>query len=143
MGESRVGLLAGHRRYAPIATLRDDAVAAPYLLRLVDGRQLKLTGAGTDVIEGERWWKSAAMVTAAPCPLAAIGQLYRDRTDCDNGFDEIKNQWEPSDSTSQDINRYQTTARACAQVYNWWSWCCRAGAQGLDPDRGQHAELEQ
>ena len=28
--------------------------------------------------------------------------------------------------TTQDINRCQTTARACALVYNWWSWYCRA-----------------
>ncbi len=27
--------------------------------------------------------------------------------------------------TTQDINRCQTTARACALVYNWWSWYCR------------------
>ena len=28
--------------------------------------------------------------------------------------------------TTQDINRCQNTARACALVYNWWSWYCRA-----------------
>jgi hypothetical protein len=28
--------------------------------------------------------------------------------------------------TTQDINRCQTVARACALVYNWWSWYCRA-----------------
>jgi hypothetical protein len=26
----------------------------------------------------------------------------------------------------QDINCCQTVARACALVYNWWSWYCRA-----------------
>jgi len=25
------------------------------------------------------------------CGLQAMGQLYRDRADCDNGFDELKN----------------------------------------------------
>ena len=25
--------------------------------------------------------------------LTQIGQLYRDRADCENGVDEIKNQW--------------------------------------------------
>jgi len=36
------------------------------------------------------------------------------------------NQWGLSRFTTQDINRCQTTARACALVYNWWSWYCRA-----------------
>ena len=55
-----------------------------------------------------------------------MAQLYRDRADCENGFDELKNQWGLSGFTTQDINRCQTTARACALVYNWWSWYCRA-----------------
>ena len=41
-------------------------------------------------------------------------------------LDELKNQWVLSGFTTQDINRCQTVARACALVYNWWSWYCRA-----------------
>ena len=94
--------------------------------RRVDGKQLKLDLAGPSVHEGERLWEYAVMVTDAAFPLEAIGQLYRDRADCENGFDELKNQWGLSGSTTQDINRCQTTARACALVYNWWSLYCRA-----------------
>jgi hypothetical protein len=65
------------------------------------------------------------MVTDVAYPLESIGQLYRDRADCENGFDELKNQWGMSGFTTQDINRCQTTARSCALVYNWWSWYCR------------------
>jgi hypothetical protein len=55
------------------------------------------------------------MVTDVKYPLEAIGQLYRDRADCENGFDELKNQWGLSGFTTQDINRCQTTARSlCA-----------------------------
>ena len=32
--------------------------------------------------------------------------------------------------TTQDITRCQTTARAVALVYNWWSWYCRAAHPG-------------
>jgi hypothetical protein len=78
------------------------------------------------VLEGERLWEYAVMVTDVKYPLEAIGQLYRDRADCENAFDELKNQWGLSGFTTQDINRCQTTARACALVYNWWSWYCRA-----------------
>ena len=94
--------------------------------RRVDGKQLKLDLAGPSVHEGERLWEYAVMVTDAAFPIEAIGQLYRDRADCENGFDELKNQWGLSGFTTHDINRCQTTARACALVYNWWSWYCRA-----------------
>lgn len=94
--------------------------------RRVDGKQLRLDLAGPSVHEGERLWEYAVLVTDVPYPIEAIGQLYRDRADCENGFDELKNQWGMSGFTTQDINRCQTTARACALVYNWWSWYCRA-----------------
>jgi len=32
-------------------------------------------------------------VTNSNYELKAIGQLYHDRTDYENGFDELKNQW--------------------------------------------------
>ena len=32
--------------------------------------------------------------------------------------------------TTQDIERSQTSARAVALVYNWWSWYCRAAKPG-------------
>ena len=82
--------------------------------RRVDGRQLRLELAGPSVHEGERLWEYAVMVTDVRCPLESVGQLYRDRADGENGFDELKNQWSLSGFTTQDINRCQTTARACA-----------------------------
>ena len=94
--------------------------------RRVNGKQLKLDLAGPSVHEGDRLWEYAVMVTDTAYPIEAIGQLYRDRADCENGFDELKNQWGLSGFTTRDINRCQTTARACALVYNWWSWYCRA-----------------
>ena len=42
----------------------------------------------------------------------------------------MKNQWGLSGFTTQDITRCQTTARAVALVYNWWSWYCRAAHPG-------------
>ena len=54
-----------------------------------------------------------------------IGQLYRDRADCENGFDEIKNQWGWGGYTTHDIERCALSARAVALIYNWWSWYVR------------------
>jgi hypothetical protein len=93
---------------------------------LDDGTQLKLDLASPSVVESDRLWEYAVLVTDVAYPLEAIAQLYRDRADCENGFDELKNQWGLSGFTTRDIKRSQTTARACALVYNWWSWYCRA-----------------
>ena len=64
------------------------------------------------------------MVEDARNPVRQM--LYRDRADAENGFDELKNQWGWGGFTTQDIERCQTSARAVALVYNWWSWYCRA-----------------
>jgi Transposase DDE domain group 1 len=95
--------------------------------RRIDGsQQLRLDLQPSVHDSGQRLWEYAVLVTDVAYPLEAIGQLYRDRADAENGFDELKNQWGLSGFTTQDINRCQTTARACALVYNWWSWYCRA-----------------
>ena len=38
-------------------------------------------------------WDYAVLVTNSHYELKTIGQLYRERDDCKNGFDELKNQW--------------------------------------------------
>src|SRR3954467_3696548 len=38
-------------------------------------------------------WQYAALVTSLDSEMLTLGQLYRDRADCENGFDELKNQW--------------------------------------------------
>ena len=54
--------------------------------RRVDGKQLKLDLAGPSMHEGDRLWEYAVLVTDVAY-LEGIGQLYRDRADCENGFD--------------------------------------------------------
>ena len=70
-------------------------------------------------------WEYAVLVTNTDYSLEAIGQLYRDRADCENGFDELKNQWGWGGYTTQDIERCNLSARAVALIYNWWSWYVR------------------
>jgi hypothetical protein len=71
-------------------------------------------------------WEYAVLVTNSSYPLESMAQLYRDRADAENGFDELKNQWGWDGFTTQDIERCQSSARAVALIYNWWSWHCRA-----------------
>lgn len=70
-------------------------------------------------------WDYAVLVSNSNYELKAIGQLYRDRADCENGFDELKNQWGWGGYTTQDLERCNLSARAVALIYNWWSWYVR------------------
>lgn len=76
-------------------------------------------------VEAEKLWEYAVLVTNSDFDRAAIGQLYRDRADCENGFDELKNQWGWGGYTTQDLERCNLSARAVALIYNWWSWYVR------------------
>jgi len=78
-----------------------------------------------DSAEKAKLWEYAVLVTNADYPLEAMGQLYRDRADCENGFDELKNQWGWGGYTTHDIERCNLSARAVALIYNWWSWYVR------------------
>ena len=98
--------------------------------RRLDGKQLRLDLVGASVLDSDRLWEYAVLVTDVAYPLESIGQLYRDRADAENAFDELKNQWALGGFTTQDLGRCQTVARSCALVYNWWSWYCRAAHPG-------------
>ncbi len=66
-------------------------------------------------------YEYAVLVTSLCHEIRTIAQLYRDRGDAENSFDELKNQWGWGGFTTQDLHRCQLSARAVALVYNWWS----------------------
>jgi hypothetical protein len=78
-----------------------------------------------DHSEKIKLWEYAVLVTNTDYSLEALGQLYRDRADCENGFDELKNQWGWGGYTTHDLERCNLSARAVALIYNWWSWYVR------------------
>lgn len=61
------------------------------------------------------------LVTNRSEDIPAIAQLYRDRADAENVFDELKNQWGWGGFTSRKLGACQIAARMTAQIYNWWS----------------------
>lgn len=79
----------------------------------------------TDQNAPAKLWEYAVLVTDSAYPVEAMGQFYRDRADCENGFDELKNQWGWGGYSTQDIERCNLSAQAVALIYNWWSWYCR------------------
>jgi hypothetical protein len=54
--------------------------------------QLVLALPHDEVQDNAQVWEYTVLATNAQYDIAAIGQLYRDRCDCENGFDELKNQ---------------------------------------------------
>ena len=95
--------------------LKDGVVAG----RRDDAGQLQLgfaeIGAGTELYE------YAVLVTSLDAEVLTIAQLYRDRADCENVFDELKNQWGWGGFTTRDLARCQLAAQTVALVYNWWN----------------------
>ena len=71
------------------------------------------------------------LVTNTELPLMTLAQAYRDRADCENVFDEIKNQWGWLGFVTHDIRRCGIMARLIALVYNWWNIFTRLA----QPDR--------
>jgi hypothetical protein len=68
-----------------------------------------------------RGYEYAVLVTNLGHELRVIAQLYRDRGDAENSFDEIKNQWGWTGFTTCDLKRCRLSAQAVALAYNWWS----------------------
>ena len=114
--------LAGWDKSRRVVILRRKAKSDVALSRNSTEGQMELLLPDQDV----ELWEYAVLVTNSGYALESMAQLYRDRADAENGFDELKNQWGWGGFTTQDIERCQTSARAVALVYNWWSWYCRA-----------------
>ena len=69
-----------------------------------------------------REWDFCVLVTSIPdLDAAAVAQLYRDRGNCENVFDELKNQWGWGGFVTRDLARTQLVAGFIAVVYNLWS----------------------
>ncbi len=80
-------------------------------------------------------WEHGALVTSVNEEVLSFGQLYRDRADCENVYDEMKNQWGWGGFTTQDLARCQLMARIVALAYNWWTLFARLA----EPDRHREA----
>jgi len=96
-----------------------DIVALPEAPRQLkqDQQQFAFIEAAEDL----KTYEYAVLVTSLPNEVLTISQLYRDRADCENVFDEMKNQWGWGGFVTQDIKRCRLMARMIALIYNWWN----------------------
>ena len=79
-------------------------------------------------------YEYSVLMTSLDHEILSIAQLYRDRADAENNFDELKNHWGWGGFTTQDLKRCRYMARITALIYNWWSLFVRL----TNPD--QHTE---
>jgi hypothetical protein len=75
-------------------------------------------------------YEYGVLVTSLEEEVLALAQLYRDRADSENPFDELKNQWGWAGFTTRDLPRCQLMARFIALVYNWWNLFVRLAEPG-------------
>ena len=75
------------------------------------------------------------LVTSLPNELLSLVDLYLQRADAENIYDELKNQWGWGGFMTRDMHRCQVMARFNAIVYNWWSLFVRCA----EPHRPREA----
>ena len=132
--ESEVRLVGWSRRRRVIVLRR----------RLKDAVGLGLSDDGgppqlafVEIGEAADVYEYSVLVTSLDEDVEAFGQLYRDRGDGENIFDEMKNQWGWGGYTTHDLARCRLAARLLALFYNWWNIFVRLADPG-PPSRGDH-----
>ena len=83
------------------------------------GQQLSLLD--EDENQNLKSYQYSVLISNQQLDEHAAFDLYRDRADCENTFDELKNQWGWGGFTSQDIASCRTMTRIVALIYNWWT----------------------
>ena len=104
------------------------------VVALATGFQLLLNWGGMFPVQGQQY-EYAVLVTSLTLEVLTVAQLYRDRGDMENNFDELKNQWGWGGFMTEDLLRCQIAARTVALIYNWWSLFVRLA----DPSKRREA----
>jgi len=115
--------LQGWSRHRRIVILRRRLERSLALSERDDAGQLRLSFAEVD--DGGEVWEYAVLVTSLDSEILSIGQLYSDRADCENVFDELKNQWGWAGFTTSDLKRCRLMAGLVALFFNWWNLFAR------------------
>ncbi len=111
--------LQGWSKARRVVILRRSVKKEVVIADQSDPAQLKLGFA--ELSDDISVYDYAVLVTSLQEEILSIAQLYRDRADCENNFDELKNHWGWGGFTTQDLKRCRLMARTTALIYNWWS----------------------
>lgn len=99
-------------------------------LQLEDASKKQLDFVFIDGPEDLKAYEYAVLVTNLDDEAISIVKSYRDRADCENYFDEIKNQWGWGGYTTQELKSCRFMSRMIALVYNWWTLFVRLANPG-------------
>jgi hypothetical protein len=119
--------LSGWSRERRVVLVRESPAIAPVEengRRRRDRMQPGLTGSEDWKSAAAPWaGKIAVLVTSLDpqaYPAESLAQLYRDRADAENIYDELKNQWGWSGYTTKKLGPCRLMANLIALIYNWW-----------------------
>ena len=126
--------LQGWSRSRRVIILRRKLARASQPPALGQRSQLLLNWTGLFPVQGPAY-EYAVLVTSLQEEILALAQLYRDRADMENNFDELKNQWGWGGFVTKDLLRCQIAARTIGLIYNWWSLFVRLA----DPSKRREA----
>ena len=101
--------LAGWSRARRTLVLRRRIKADLAMVEESNPEQLRLSFA--ELTDDTVVYEYAVLVTSLPGEILTIAQLYRDRADAENPFDELKNHWGWGGFTTQDLKRCRFMAR--------------------------------
>ena len=120
--------LSGWTRTRRVVLVREAPAIAP-VGRQARGRRdhQSLPGAageGWDSVAAPWSGKIAVLITSLDerdYPTVVMPRLYRQRADCENVFDELKNQWGWGGFTTRKLAPCRLMANLVALFYNWWN----------------------
>src|SRR5271169_6303463 len=125
--------LQGWSRQRRVVVLRRRVKGAPATPAMDEDGPPRL--AFLDIGPSEEMWEYQVLATTLGEALESFGQLYRDRGDGENVFDELKNQWGWGGFVTHDLARCRLAARLVALFYDWWNIFVRLA----EPDRHREA----
>ena len=112
--------LSGWSCYRRVIVLRRE-IRQSFVIEEKDKQSGQMNISFAEPLEKTKCYEYAVLITSSSQEILTIAQLYRDRADAENVFDELKNQWSWTGFTTRDIQRCNIMARNIALIYNWWS----------------------
>ena len=94
---------------------------SPTNLVVEHGQSEQLSLSFVEGPENIKIFEYSVLVTNLDDEMMSIVQHYRDRADCENNFDELKNQWGWGGYTTHKVKSCRFISRIIALVYNWWT----------------------
>src|SRR5512147_1455409 len=113
-GAGRRNCLQGWSRQRRVILLRRRLKEPVAVTVATDGGQGELFWA--DPKDGAVVWEFSVLVSSLDLEIRSLAQLYRDRGDGENPFDELKNHWGWAGFTTRDLKRCRIIARLIALV---------------------------